>query len=44
MIEDLAYKYINIKAENGVCFAKPHVHEKHVHIHFLFSGVELESK
>ena len=44
MIEDLAYKYINIRAENGVYFAKPHVHEKHVHIHFLFSGVELESK
>ena len=43
MVEDLAYKYISIRAKNGVCFAKPHVHEKHIHVHFLFSGVELES-
>ena len=43
IVEDLAYKYIRIRAENGVCFAKPHVHEKHIHVHFLFSGVELES-
>lgn len=44
MVEDLAHKYIAIRAEHGVCFAKPHVHDKHLHIHFLFSGVELENR
>ena len=40
ILEDIARKYIQIRGESALCFAKPHLHDKHLHIHFAFSGTE----
>ena len=42
-MEDLANKYIEIRAVNALCFAKPHLDKDNYHIHFCFSGTEYKS-
>ena len=32
-----------MREEKGFVFAKPHVHEDHIHVHFLISGNEVLS-
>lgn len=44
MLEDIAHKYIELRGTNALCLAKPHVEEKHIHIHFVFSGTEMGSR
>lgn len=43
ILNDIARKYIQIRGENALCFAKAHIEDKHKHIHFAFSGTELFS-
>lgn len=40
ILEDISRKYIALRGENALCFSKPHVNDKHFHIHFMFSGTE----
>lgn len=42
-LHDLAQKYLELRQEKGLVFAKPHIHEAHFHIHFLISGNEIGS-
>jgi len=39
-LEDIALKYIEIRGNNALCFAKPHFNDTNTHIHFAFSGTE----
>ena len=40
VLEDIAHKYIEIRGNNALCFAKPHLNDTNIHIHFAFSGTE----
>lgn len=41
---DLSLKYIELRGIAGICFAKPHVHQDHLHVHFCFSGNRYQSE
>lgn len=41
MLYDIARKYIDLRGKNSLCFAKPHIHNDNIHIHFAFSASEL---
>lgn len=41
---DLSLKYIELRGTAGICFAKPHVHQDHLHVHFCFSGNQYQSE
>ena len=43
ILEDLSQKYIEIRGQNALVLAKPHLENQNVHIHFAFSGTELKS-
>lgn len=43
ILEDIAHKFIELRGENALCLAKPHIENENIHIHFLFSGVEYKS-
>ncbi len=43
-LEQIALEYIQIRGGNALCFAKPHLSDKNIHIHFAFSGIEYRSK
>ncbi|KAA3597465.1 MAG: hypothetical protein DWQ06_13760 [Calditrichaeota bacterium] len=43
-LEKIAFQYIQIRGKNALCFAKPHLSDKNIHIHFAFSGTEYRSK
>jgi len=43
ILEDIAQKYIEIRGNNALCFAKPHLKDTNIHIHFAFSGTEYKS-
>lgn len=43
-LEDIARKYIAIRGQNAICFAKPHFSTDHVHIHFAFTGTEYHNR
>ncbi len=38
MLEDMTKKYIELRANDGVVLAKPHIEEGHYHVHILISG------
>ncbi|WP_291728712.1 relaxase/mobilization nuclease domain-containing protein [Bernardetia sp.] len=40
MLYDMARKYIELRAKNGLVLARPHFDKDHVHIHFMISGNE----
>jgi hypothetical protein len=40
VLDDIAKKYIELRGESALCFAKAHIDDKHIHIHFAFSGTE----
>ncbi len=42
-LNDIASKYISIRASNALCLASPHFDKGNVHIHFCFSGTEYKS-
>ena len=44
ILRDLTQKYINDRARHAVVYAKPHVHNKNIHVHILISGTEYRSK
>lgn len=41
---DLSMKYVELRGTTGICFAKPHVHQDHLHVHFCFSGNQYQSE
>jgi len=43
ILKDLAHKWIEIRGDKALCFAKPHFHGSTIHIHFAFSGNEYKS-
>ena len=43
MLENLASKYIELRNPNSMCIAVPHYDKAHTHIHFCFSGTEIET-
>lgn len=45
-LEDLAHKWIELrsKGQDAVCFARAHLHSKALHVHFAFSGTDLQGK
>jgi len=43
ILKDLAEKWIDIRGDKALCFAKPHFHGSTPHVHFAFSGTEYES-
>lgn len=43
IIEDIVRKYISIRAENFICYAKPHFDKDHIHIHLCISSNEYRS-
>jgi hypothetical protein len=43
-MENMAYKYIEVRGNNAICFAKPHLDKDNFHIHFCFSGTEYKSQ
>ncbi|HEX2901327.1 MAG TPA: relaxase/mobilization nuclease domain-containing protein [Bacteroidia bacterium] len=45
-MEDLAYRWIELrsKGRDAVCFARAHLHSKALHVHFAFSGTDLQGK
>lgn len=43
MLEEIAHKYISIRASEGICIAKPHISEDHPHIHFCWHGTLYKS-
>lgn len=43
ILQDIAQKYISLRAPNSLAIARPHYDAKHLHLHFLFSGSERES-
>ncbi|MGB0524629.1 MAG: relaxase/mobilization nuclease domain-containing protein [Flammeovirgaceae bacterium] len=44
MLEDIAERYITLRAENALVYARPHFDQDHPHIHFIVSGNEVNSK
>jgi hypothetical protein len=40
---DLAQKYVELRNPNALVYAAPHKDDRHVHIHFAFSGIEYKS-
>lgn len=44
VLKDIAEKYIQIRNPNALVYAMPHMVDDHVHIHFMFSGTEFESR
>lgn len=40
---DLTEKYIQLRAPHAVVFAKPHLHNKNIHVHILISGSDYRS-
>ncbi|KAA3595846.1 MAG: hypothetical protein DWQ06_16640 [Calditrichaeota bacterium] len=40
----IASQYIEIRGKNALCYAKPHLSDKNIHIHFAFSGTEYRSQ
>ncbi|PCH91046.1 MAG: hypothetical protein COB85_09670 [Bacteroidetes bacterium] len=42
-LEDMAQKFIELRGDRALCFAKPHIENENVHIHFCFSGTEYKS-
>jgi hypothetical protein len=43
ILQDLANKYIELRNPNSMCIAVPHYDKAHIHIHFCFSGTEIET-
>ena len=43
ILEDIAHKFIELRGKDALCFAKPHIDSKNIHIHFCFSGIEYKS-
>jgi hypothetical protein len=43
LLHDLASKYIELRNSNAMCIAVPHFDKAHIHIHFCFSGTEIET-
>jgi hypothetical protein len=43
ILHDLASKYIELRNPNAMCIAVPHFDKAHIHIHFCFSGTEIET-
>lgn len=43
LLEDLSNKYIALRNPNSMCIAVPHYDKAHIHIHFCFSGTEIET-
>ena len=43
MLQDLTHKYIELRNPNALCIAVPHYDRAHIHIHFCFSGTEIET-
>ena len=45
-LEDLAHKWIELRSkdQDAVCFARAHLHSKALHVHFAFSGTDLQGK
>ncbi len=43
MLEDLTRKYIELRNPNAMCIAVPHYDKAHIHIHFCFSGTEIQT-
>ncbi len=41
---DLSLKYIELRGTKGICFAKPHLNQDHLHVHFCFSGNQYQSE
>lgn len=44
ILRDLTEQYIQIRCPNAVVFAKPHLHNKNLHVHILVSGSDYKSK
>lgn len=42
-IYDLSRKYVELRGDKGLCLAKPHLHQDHLHVHFCFSGNQYQS-
>jgi hypothetical protein len=42
-MKDMAQKYMELRSENALAIAVPHYDKGHFHIHFCFSGVEIET-
>lgn len=43
ILEDITQKYIELRANDGVVLAKPHIEEGHYHVHVLISGTACRS-
>jgi len=43
ILEQTAQKFIELRGQHALCFAKPHIENDNIHIHFCFSGNELNS-
>jgi hypothetical protein len=43
ILEDIARKFIELRGNNALCLAKPHIENDNIHIHFCFSGTEYKS-
>jgi len=43
ILRDIAQQYIELRGANALCLAQAHIDTDHVHLHFLFSGVEYRS-
>ncbi len=44
ILRDLTEQYIQLRCPNAVVFAKPHLHNKNLHVHILISGSDYKSK
>ncbi|MCP3849380.1 MAG: relaxase/mobilization nuclease domain-containing protein [Gammaproteobacteria bacterium] len=42
-LHDIAQKYIELRADDCLVFCRPHIHEKHIHLHFMISGNRFRS-
>ncbi len=43
MLEDLSRKYIELRGEEALCYAVPHLSVAHPHVHLVFSGTRYKS-
>ncbi|OFX27007.1 MAG: hypothetical protein A2033_16055 [Bacteroidetes bacterium GWA2_31_9] len=43
VLEDITRKYISLRAENAICYAKPHFDKEHIHMHICISANEYRS-
>lgn len=43
ILENIALKFIELRGKHALCFAKPHMENDNIHIHFCFSGTEYKS-